>query len=486
MTSDLFLGLDLGAAGARAVLADAAGALVADAFSPLPPEAVWRGGNGEHEQDPQGWWTAARHAIDRAVAVARGSGLPPERIRAMAVSATSGTLALVDGAGMPVGRALMHDDPRGGDLAGELNRAGEELVAKMGVRFNASFGLVKIAYLATRDPGRLEQAARVVHAADFIAARLTGRYGVTDWTSALKTGFDAVDGCWPAFLGTSLNVPREKLPDVLRPGELIGNAEAAGAHEAGLAPSTLVVAGMTDGCAAQLGAGAVSPGAACASLGTTLTLRGVTRDLRRDPKGRVHSDRHPEGFWLPAGSSRTGGGALEREFAWSAIPLLDERVASRLPTKGLVYPLLGRGERFPIVRNDLETWWIEPVEDKTERFGAMLEGAAYVERMGYEVLRGLGVDIEGPIRTHGGGTQSAPWLAVRASVLNRPLEVPAHGSAAFGMAVLAAAHATRRSLEQAAAAMVRVRTRVEPRADWVAAYEERYRRFEAALKSRGG
>jgi xylulokinase len=391
----------------------------------------------------------------------------------------------VDADGVPIGRAMMYDDPRGGDQSGEINRAADTHLATFGFRFNASYGLAKLAWLRSRDPARLDRAARIVHAADFVAGRLTGRWDVTDWTSALKTGYDPAAHAWPAFIGGTLRLPAEKLPRPVRPGEPVGRTEGPGAREAGLAPGTLVVAGLTDGCASQLGAGAVVPGSVCASLGTTLILKGVTPELRRDPRGRVYSHRHPEGLWMPGGASNAGGGALEREFGSGLILPLDERVGSRLPTAGLVYPLLGKGERFPFLRTDLTTWWIEPVEDRVDRFGAMLEGTAYVERLGYDTLRAMGVAVEGPVRTNGGGTRSKAWLAVRAAVLDRPVEVPAHSSSAFGAAVLAAASARSIPLAEAAAAMVRPRVRVEPKPEWVSAYAERYARFHAALKSRG-
>jgi sugar (pentulose or hexulose) kinase len=483
---DLFLGIDIADDGARAVLLDPEGVLHADAFVPLAPESVWRGGNGEHEQDPHGWWLAARNAIDRVVAAVKASGLAPEQIRAAAVSGPAGAVALLDGDGMPVGRALMPDDPRGGDLAGEINRAGEAWIAKHGVRFNATFGLVKLAHLATRDPGRLDRATRILHAADCVAARLTGRFDVTDWTSALRTGFDAVDGCWPDFLGPALNLSREKLPQVVRSGEPIGPAVGAGAREAGLSPSTVVFAGMTGGCAALLAAGAVAPGAAAATLGTFLTLQTSSPRFVRDPRARIHNQRHPDGSWIVTGTSRAGGDAFEQEFGRAAILGLDERAAARLPSQGLVYPLAGRGERFPLLRNDLTAWWMEEVEDKADRYAAMLEGAACVERLGWETLRGLGAPTDGPVRTVGGGSRSASWQSVRAALLNRPIEVPRHPSAAAGMAVLAASRAAFPGLAAAAAAMVRVRTRIEPKPEWVPLYEDRYRRFEAALaKGRG-
>jgi xylulokinase len=482
---DLVLGLDIGTGGARAILVDAVGTLHAEAFCPFAPSAVWRGGNGEHEQDPLGWWLATRQAVERLVTILKSSGHTPDAIRAAAVSSTSGTLALVDADGMPIGRALMYDDPRGADHVGELNRAGEALVAKLGSRFNASFGLAKLAYLRDRDPARLDRASYIVHAADYVAARLTGRYGLTDASSALKTGYDIVEETWPPFIGEALRLPLAKFPRVVRSGEFIGPADGPGARDAGLSPATRVVAGMTDGCASQLGAGAVAPGGCCTSLGPLLALKGVTAERPRDPRGRVASHRHPEGLWMPCGVSNAGGGALEREFGRAAILQLDEHVGAHLPTSGLVYPLIAKGERFPFVRNDLAVWWMEPVEDRVERFGAMLEGSALVERLGYEMLRCLGVGCEGPLRTNGGGTRSDYWLAVRASVLNRPVEVPYYSSSAFGMAILAAARSQYATVVEAVAAMVRPRKRVEPKPEWVPVYEEKYHRFAAALKSRG-
>lgn len=483
--ADLFLGLEIGLTGARAALVDAEGRLQADACCPLAPGAAWHGGNGEHEQDPNGWWAASQDAIDRVLGVAKASGASAESIRAMAVASPSGAVALEDAAGAPVGRGLMPDDPRGSDQLGELNRAGESLVTKLGHRFHTSFGLTKLAYLFSRDPSRFDRAARIVHPADSVVARLTGRAGVTDATTAMRTGYDPLDGGWPAFIGDVLHLPLEKFPRVVRPGEAIGPAEGPGAREAGLSPATRVVAGLCDACASALAAGAFAPGAACTRLGSALVLRAGARDLPRDAKQRVYAYPHPDGFWLAEGVSRAGGAVLAREFGRDALPQFDERVGPRLPTNGLVYPHVGRGERFPFVRSEMETWWMEPLDDRTERYGAILEGSAYVERLGYDVLRAAGAAADGPVRTIGGGAQSGPWLEVRASVLGRPVETTAHASAAFGMAVLAAAQVAHDGPAAAVAAMVKVRRRVEPRPDWTAAYAERYGRFLAALKAKG-
>ena len=72
---------------------------------------------------------------------------------------------------------------------------------------------------------------------------------------------------------------------------------------------------MTDGCAAQLAAGALEVGEWNSVLGTTLALKGVSASLPHDPTGAVYSHRAPHGdLWLPGGASSTGAGAVRALF----------------------------------------------------------------------------------------------------------------------------------------------------------------------------
>lgn len=87
----------------------------------------------------------------------------------------------------------------------------------------------------------------------------------------------------------------------------------AAAHR-GLPAETPILAGMTDGCAAQISAGALAEGHWNSVLGTTLVLKGVAHRLLRDPEGAVYSHRHPDEGWLPGGASNVGAGALARHF----------------------------------------------------------------------------------------------------------------------------------------------------------------------------
>jgi xylulokinase len=111
---------------------------------------------------------------------------------------------------------------------------------------------------------------------------------------------------------------------------------------------------------------------------------------------------------------------------------------------------------------------------------AVLEGVAFGLRDSLELLRGLGA---APTvgRVSGGGARSDLWLRIVASVLQLPLErMESEEGSAYGAALLAGVHAgIFRDAQDAVAACVRVRGRIDPEWD----YEETYARFRLLYPS---
>ena len=81
----------------------------------------------------------------------------------------------------------------------------------------------------------------------------------------------------------------------------------------------------------------------------------------------------------------------------------------------------------------------------------------------------------------GGGARSGLWLTIVASALGLPLErTEAEEGAAYGAALLGAVkEGVFADAHEAVAATVHVRDRVEPDAEWRAAYEDGYARYRA-------
>jgi sugar (pentulose or hexulose) kinase len=458
--SDLWAGVDVGTQSLRVLLAGDDGTVVARASAPLTS----RRSGVRHEQDPALWWAALGEAFRAAL-----RHVEPARVRGLAICTTSGTFLLADAAGTPATPALMYDDARA------TGRAAEDTGAQR------TWALPKLLWLLRQGPadvraGLAAGRLTVRHCGDHLADRLTGTPVATDWTSALKTGYD---GGWAA--ASAAGIPASALPAVVRPGTPIGTVGEAGAAHTGLPVGVPVRAGLTDGCAAQVAAGALAPGSWNSVLGTTLVVKGVTTTRLADPSGAVYSHRHPDRGWLPGGASNVGALVVDDRFPGADRATLDRAAAGHEPASAVAYPLRGRGERFPFVRPDAEAFTVGEFAGDADHYAGLLQGVAYVERLCYAHLRRLGADTTGSLALTGGATRSRYWSQLRAEVLGRPVTLPATAEPAFGMAVVAAAGDG--NLTATAGRMVRIVETIEPHAGQ--RFAEPFGRFVDALAARG-
>jgi sugar (pentulose or hexulose) kinase len=436
-----WIGVDLGTQSVRAVLVDATGAVLARASRPLTST---RDGV-RHEQDPLEW-LAAVDATLAEVATADVQGL--------AICSTSGTVLLTDETGAPVTPALMYDDARAGAYLDRIVQADPD---RWATSMQPTWALPKILWLIERHP----QALRLAHSADVVAAHLTGQPVATDTSHALKTGYDLVADTWPLDAFDSLGLKPEIFPEVVLPGIELGQVSATRAQVTGVPAGTPVYAGMTDGCAAQIAAGALAPGAWNSVLGTTLVLKGVSKDLLDDPTGAVYSHRHPDGGWLPGGASNTGAGALTAMLPGADLDALDQAARELGPIDAAIYPITGTGERFPFVAPKAEQFQLGELPDDLHTYSAVLQGVAFIERLAFEHLESLGAEPVRSVSLTGGAVRSGYWNQLRADVLGVPVELPASADPSYGMAVLAASAGS--SLTETAARLVRIERVLEPR-----------------------
>ena len=468
-----WVGVDVGTQSIRALAVDENGRTVASAKRPLRGT---RSGT-RHEQDPDAWWVLAAEALSEL-------DLRGREVGGVAVCATSGTVLLTDADGSPRTPGLMYDDTRAGALSRQAQDAGEELWTRLGYRMQPAWALPKL--LWWRDKGLLGPDVRLAHQPDVITAALVGHPVASDASHALKTGYDLVGDRWPAEVLAALDVPESALPEVVRPGTVLGEVCAEAAALTGLPVGTPVIAGMTDGCAAQLAAGALEVGEWNSVLGTTLALKGVSTTLPHAPTGAVYSHRAPHGdLWLPGGASSTGAGAVRALFPGADLDALTA-AAAEVRDVPLCYPLVGHGERFPFVAPQARGFLGDgPLTgDTAEVFAAVCTGVAHVERLSFELLASAGADVGGSVTFTGGGSRNEWWNQLRCDVLGVPVRLPVNPEPALGMAVLAAGARTG-DIPAAAKRLVRVRRTLEPdltrHADLMPAYES----FVAALTDRG-
>ncbi len=477
----IYLGVDVGTGGVRALAVTDEGKIVGRSAVDFTA-----GGDVRrellHEQPTEMWWEALQKATGQIVEQlgARGNGL--ERLEAVSIDGTSGTVAFLDGQGRALRPGIMYNDGRAVKEAEELNEE-EAFCEKLGYRFAASYGMAKILWVRQNEPEVFGRSVWCVHQADYLAGKLTGRFNVSDYSNALKTGYDLVEECWPGWVERWEGLT-ERLPEVVAPGTVIGEITAEAAKQTGLPAGLTVVAGASDGTAGCIASGVSKAGDFNTTLGTTLVLKMVSRRLCKHPDGLIYSHKLPGGYWLPGGASNTGGEWISALFGGDDLQRLDAEAAEKLPSEWLAYPLVRKGERFPFLRGEAEGF-CEPRRSGNDYYAACLQGTALLERLAYEVLEEAVGTSDGEVFSTGGGSRSDVWTQCRTDVSGRVVHRPECPEAALGSAILAAIGAAGGDLWQVAKKMVRIERRFEPRGEVGSKYAELYGKFLAELRERG-
>lgn len=410
----IYIGLDIGTSGARAIAMSDEGFVLSEGKSAMRD-------HGENHRDPKVWWSAASLALKSALKDMNASS-----VVAICVDGTSGTMIPVDDQHEPLAEGRMYNDPCSDNVVLERIAKNAPLAS---AAHGSTSGLAKaLVFQNTAD------VSKIVHQADWIAGRLCGTFS-SDANNALKTGFDPVSGAWPTWMATTgLNM--ELLPAVHAPGTPIGRILPQIASEFGLPSSAKIVAGTTDGCASFLATGAELPGDGVSALGTTLTIKILSEQPVFDPACGIYSH-YILGNWLAGGASNTGGNVLLAHFSPEEMVELSVGIDPSEPAKYDYYPLLQPGERFPISDPTFPPRMSPIPNDRSEFLKELFEGIAGVEALGYSKLAELGAPALQSVRSVGGGAQDKSFSAIRTKRLGVKLLDPSSSEAAYGAARLA-------------------------------------------------
>lgn len=415
------LGIDLGTSGVRSAVLDASGAVLAMARVEYGPKA-------QDFRDPLKWWDAVCTCLSAQMTQLHRLGLRPQDIARIGVDGTSGSLVLTDAALVPVTQGLMYND-------GGFTREAE-LIASVAPQTHIAKGAGSalaraLSLLAQDHAGR---SAHLLHQADFVAARLMGRGGMTDYNNALKTGLNPETGAWPDWIGR-LPLLGQLLPEAHPPGAPLVAVAPQIAERFTLSPDAIVHAGTTDSIAAFLACAPQVPGAAVTSLGTTLAVKLFSRHRIDAPEMGMYAHRLGDG-WLIGGASNTGGGVLRAHFTESELRDLSAQIDPAVASPLDYYPLLCHGERFPINDPALPPRLDPRPQDRAEFLHGLLEGIARIEKRCYAVMAEMGADYPLQVITAGGGAKNEVWTAIRSRVLGVSVSTVAPSEAAVGTARL--------------------------------------------------
>jgi xylulokinase len=485
-----FLGVDVGTSGVKAILVDTSGDVLASAITPLQlatPQPGWA------EQDPDAWWAAAAAAI-RTVLAARPGDSPD----AVGVSGQMHSSVFLDAHGEVIRPALLWCDGRTTDECREIT---ERVGGEQRLRDFASnpalegFTLPKVLWLRRHEPEAFARLATVMLPKDFIRFKLTGVVATEPSDASATLMYDTARMRWSTEILDAVEIPRSVVPDVGGSSEILGRVSVEGAGATGLRPGTPVVGGGADNACGAAGVGAIAPGEAVSSWGTSGTVLAPMSEPRVDPTLRAHTFCHVvPGVWYLMGVVLSAGGA----FAWYRDQLARDLTSTgqaneRLNAEAMGIPAGAEGVTFlPYLQGERT-----PHRDATARGAilglslahsrahvtrAVVEGVCFALRDSVTILQELGV-VPNHMLLTGGGARVPFLRRMQAEVFGLPVcTVNREEGPAYGAALLAAVGAGAFPNLAAAAAATLQRAPVEQPAPGAhAAYDEPYRRFREAF-----
>lgn len=444
--ANLLLAHDAGTTGNKAVLFHEDGRILASTFRPYRtsrPHPGWA------EQDPSDWWDAvcqATHQILNERPEARS------QIAAISFSAIMNGCLLVDASGEPVRPALIHADVRSEAECREVSQAlgPRYLYEATGHHPSPHYTLGKLAWLVRHEPQAIRQAQWCIQAKDFLAGRLTGRFGITDRSDAALTGmYDLREDQWLESALAAASIPPRLLPVIAGSTTVLGGVTREASEATGLAAGTPVVLGAGDGACATVGAGCIHPGDAYHYVGGTSWIGVVTARWQPHPQGRVTAF---PGL-LPNQCVRyvtvqSAGSCIDWALSllgmesaggdrYSAFQALAEGAG---PGSNSLYflPYL-EGARAPVWDVNARGAFIGLTASHTraELARSVYEGVAFALA---QAVKDLDLPQGEPLRALGGGMRSRLWREIFSAVYRRPLRVLERVSeaTACGAAVAAA------------------------------------------------
>jgi xylulokinase len=481
----MWMGIDVGTGGTRALLVDASGRVQAGCTAAhedmIMPRPLWA------EQRPENWWEAAQQAIRGALA---GAGISGRQVRGIGLSGQMHGLVILDGAGAVIRPALIWCDQRSQPQVDAINRqVGRERVLEYTANpVLTGFTLPKLLWVRDHEPRPFERVRHLLLPKDYVRLGLTGEYA-TEVSDASGTAlFDVVRRRWSWEMMDALALDRAILPACYESSDVTGQVTSAAAALTGLAAGTPVVGGGGDQASSAVGNGIVESGIVSCTLGTSGVLFAHMDQVACDPGGRVHTFCHavPD-KWHVMGVTQGAGLSLQwfRNQLAPGAPyeaLTAEAATAPAGAQGLFWLPYLMGERTPHLDAAARGAWIGLTARHTraDLIRALLEGVSYSQRDGLEIIAGLGVPVRS-VRVSGGGARSPFWRQLLADVFNqRVVTLETQEGSAYGAALLALAGSGEyRSVTEVCRAAIREVESMAPRPAEAAFYARAHRVYQS-------
>ncbi|MBB3957392.1 xylulokinase [Novosphingobium sediminicola] len=409
----MFLGIDIGTSGVKAVVTASDGRVLSQcsaALSVSRPQELWS------QQAPDDWVDATHRAV---------LGLDAGLRRAVAAIGLAGQMhgaTLLGADDRPLRPAILWNDGRSHAQCAALEAAEPQSRAITGNIAMPGFTAPKLLWVHEHEPKVFAATKTVLLPKDYVRLALTGEKA-SDMSDAAGTlWLDVARRAWSEAMLGATGLTLDHMPRLYEGPQITGHLRAEVAAQWSM-ETVPVVAGAGDNAAGALGVGVTGEGQGMLSLGTSGVIFVAGDAFRPNPARAVHAFCHAlPGVWHQMSVHLSAASCIDWAASACQVPGPAEFFAlaeSAGPCAGpeLFLPYLS-GERTPHNDPHLRAGFVGlSHETTTARLAAaVLEGVAFAHADGIDALREAGTQIE-ELAVIGGGSRSLHWGHILASVL---------------------------------------------------------------------
>ncbi|MEA4897224.1 MAG: xylulokinase [Eubacteriales bacterium] len=489
MAEQYLIGLDIGTSGAKCILVNRKGTVVASATREYPldtPRAGWA------EQDPADWWRAVAEGCR---AILNKAQVPTEAIVALSLSGQMHGLVALDRERRVIRPSILWCDQRTQKQCDALTeRAGgpEKLLTYTNNQMLTGYTGGKILWLKEEESDNFARMDVFCCPKDYIRLLLTGEVA-TDVSDGSGTGFfDTKNRRWSDELIALAGLDKRIFPPVLESTALAGRVTGRAAEETGLPEGLKVYAGGGDAVIQTTGSGLVRPGVLGVVIGTAGNVAMGFTGFHENPAGKLQMFANNEpGLYHALGCTLAAGSAYrwfrdtlcERQIeaaraqGLSAYDLMGESAeASRPGANGVVFLPYLAGERCPYPDPNARGvfYGMSLATSRCDMTRAVMEGVTYSLRQVAELFTRVAPSEK--VYSSGGGSASKLWRQIQADVFGLPVYTMSAASegGAYGAVLVAGVGAGVWKDLNEAISVLSVETETLPNGANRAAYEDAY------------
>lgn len=418
----MYLGIDLGTSEVKALVLDENNNIVVTHNAPLTiqrPHPHWS------EQSPQAWWEATEYLM---TTLREKCGDHWGAIKAIGLSGQMHGAVLMDNMGETIRPAILWNDTRSAQECVELEAIAPELHHIAGNLAMPGFTAPKLLWVRRHEPENFARVDTVLLPKDYLRYKMTGKK-VSDMSDAAGTlWLDVAKRDWSDTLLEKCGLSRRNMPELVEGCEVSATLDPQVAERWGLNTSVVVAGGGGDNAVSAIGVGAIAPGDAFISLGTSGVLFAVTDAYRPAPQSAVHAFCHVfPNLWHQMSVMLSAASCLQwfcRLTGTTEVALLEEIEQLSEEDKAnapFFLPYLS-GERTP--HNDPNArgmfWGMTHSSNRALLGYAVLEGVSFGINDGLRVLQESGTQFS-QCSLVGGGARSPFWAQLLADILNLPV-----------------------------------------------------------------